>query len=79
MASNPWFKVTPVGLDITRKTPPPFEQWESEVQVSEYRRKSEPWWRGDLYLKGEEWYGENRATSVFDPLTMNGRASQPAT
>ena len=71
MAGNAWFKVTPVGLNITRKSKPPFEQWETEVVGSELRRKSEPWWRGDLYLKGSEWYGEDRASSVFDPLTMD--------
>ena len=76
MADSAWFKVTAVGLDITRKTKPPFEQWESEVVIAELRRKSEPWWRGDLYLKGEEWYGENKATSIFDPLTMDVKTWQ---
>ena len=76
MAGSAWFKVTAVGLNITRKTKPPFEQWETEVVGSELRRKSEPWWRGDLYLKGEEWYGEDRATSVFDPLTMDVKTWQ---
>ena len=76
MSDSAWFKVTAVGLDITRKTKPPFEQWESEVVIAELRRKSEPWWRGDLYLKGEEWYGENKATSIFDPLTMDVKTWQ---
>jgi len=76
MAGSAWFKVTSVGLNITRKTKPPFEQWESEVVISELRRKSEPWWRGDLYLRGEEWYGEDKATSIFDPLTMDVKTWQ---
>lgn len=76
MAASTWFKPTAVGLNITRKTKPPFEQWESEVVVAELRRKNEPWWRGDLYLKGEEWYGEDQATSVFDPLTMDVKTWQ---
>jgi len=63
-----WIHYLVIGLEIERKTAPPFEQWEGEIRVTETMRFSAPWHRGDLYLKGEEWYGEDRATSVFDPM-----------
>ena len=71
MAGAAWFQPTAIGLNITRKTKPPFEQWETEILGAELRRKAEPWLRGDLYLQGEEWYGEDQATSIFDNLTMD--------
>jgi hypothetical protein len=62
-----WIKYHITHLEFTRKTKPPFEQWENEIIGSETRRKSDPWWRGDLYNQGSVWYGENMASSIFDP------------
>lgn len=75
MAGNAWFKVTPVGLDITRKTPAPFKQWETEMLGAEMRRRSAPCIRGDLFNLGVDWYGEDRASSVIDPAWGVGALS----
>jgi len=62
-----WIKYHLTHLEFTRKTKPPFEQWEKEIVGSETRRRSDSWWRGDLYNQGVIWYGENMTSSIFDP------------
>lgn len=67
----PWAKYEPRELRIKRKTPPNFEQWASLMFTFNTMAQSSPFWRGDLYLKGEEWFGEDRATSIFEPGPWN--------
>lgn len=67
----PWAKYEGRELQIKRKNKPPFEQWESLMVAFNQMAQSSPFWRGDLYLKGEEWYGEDQATSIFDDQDWN--------
>jgi len=62
-----WIKYHFTHLEFTNSSKPPFEQWKDEVVGSETRRRSDPWWRGDLYNQGVAWYGEDVASSIFDP------------
>lgn len=71
-----WMKFKPRELAITRTTKPPKEQWIDAVGGLEQSAQSGPFWRGDLYNKGVEWYGEDFASSIFDPLTMNVKTWQ---
>ena len=68
------FKVR--GLEIKRETKPPFEQWEEAINGFDQSLQSSPFWRGDLFLKGTEWYGDTKATSIFDPLITNVKTWQ---
>lgn len=71
-----WAKYEKRALKITRKTAPPFEQWESLMVSLNQMQESGGFWRGDLYLAGEEWYGENKATSIFDPTIWSVKTFQ---
>ncbi len=62
----PWLKVRQAGLKFVGA--PPFEEWRDAMITVNHMGHDLPWWRGDLYLAGEKWYGEDRATSIFDPL-----------
>ena len=66
-----WLKFGFRELDITRKTKPPLEQWEDAIAGMDQQMDSAPFWRGDLFNQGCEWYGDTAATSVFDPLKSN--------
>lgn len=63
----PWLKYRTRQLEITRKTPPPIEDWTSEMMTAEGRRGEDPFWRADLLLAGTFWYGEDKALAIFDP------------
>jgi len=62
-----WIDYQDRSLNITRKTKPKFEEWASLMATFNQMAESSPFWRGDLYLKGEEWYGVDVATSIFEP------------
>jgi len=63
-----WAKYRTRELEITRKTPPNFGDWEEEMMVAEGRRGEDPFWRADLLLAGVVWYGEDKALGIFDPV-----------
>lgn len=61
-----WLKLTPRSLRSTRKTAPPFEEWEQVVLGMDVEMESSAFWRGDVMLLGRIWYGEDQATAVID-------------
>ena len=61
----PWVNYKLRELEITRKTKPPFEQWQELVAGMDVQIEASPFWRGDAYNAGEEWYGAEKATSVL--------------
>lgn len=71
-----WMIFKPRELEIKRKTSPPFEQWTESIGGFDQQLQSAPFWRGDLFNKGLEWYGDAKATSIFDPLTTNVKTWQ---
>lgn len=66
-----WMTFKSRGLEIKRKTKPPFEQWEEAIGGFDQSMQSSPFWRGDLFNKGMEWYGDTKSTSIFDPSLTN--------
>lgn len=71
-----WMKFKSRELEIKRQTKPPFEQWEEAIGGFDQSMQSSPFWRGDLFNKGTEWYGDTKATSIFDPLITNVKTWQ---
>ena len=71
-----WMTFKARELVIDRNTPPPKEQWTEAIGGFDQNLQSSPFWRGDLYLQGVDWYGENFASSVFDPLKSNVKTWQ---
>ncbi len=71
-----WVKYEERALIITRKTAPPFNQWAETMAAFNKLHESGGFYRGDLYLAGEQWYGENKATSIFEPTTWSVKTFQ---
>lgn len=65
----PWANYKLRSLEITRTTKPPFDQWEDLVAGMDVQIEASPFWRGDAYNIGESWYGADKATSIFDPVS----------
>ena len=66
-----WLKFQPLGIEPTpaaEKKPPTPEAWAEIMERMNDMTLSIPWWRVDLYLLGEAWFGEDFATAVFDPV-----------
>jgi hypothetical protein len=62
-----WVSYKERAVEIKRKTAPPFDEWEAVMASLNLLFESGGFHRGDLYLKGLEWYGEDRASSIFEP------------
>lgn len=72
MTKDPaWAKYENRELVITRKTAPKFENWAAEMGALNKLHEVGGFYRGDLYLAGEQWFGESKATSIFDPQKWN--------
>ena len=71
-----WMTFKARELVIDRRSPPPKEQWVEAIGGFDQSLDSSAFWRGDLYLKGVEWYGDDFASSVFDPLTSSVKTWQ---
>lgn len=61
-----WIEYTPRSLLFTRKTAPPFDEWERVVLGMDVQIDSDAFWRADVMIIGAIWYGEDRATAVID-------------
>jgi len=66
-----WVNYKDRSLEITRKTAPKFEEWALLMATFNTMNESGSFWRGDLYNLGEEWYGEDMASSIFDDEKWN--------
>ncbi|GAH16322.1 unnamed protein product, partial [marine sediment metagenome] len=53
-----------------------FDEWKSLMFTLNAMNESGGFWRGDLYLAGEQWFGENQASSIFDPTNWNVKTWQ---
>ena len=62
-----WIKYNDRSLEVTIKKPPAFDEWEAAMAALNTFHESGGFYRGDLYIAGENWYGEDKATSIFDP------------
>lgn len=71
-----WIKYKNRSLEFTRKKAPPFEEWEASMAALNLLYDSGGFYRGDLYIAGESWFGETKASSVFDPLTWQVKTWQ---
>jgi len=78
MSDPSWVKYNKRALIVTRKTAPPFEEWVSVMETMNQVGQSHTFWLGDLYLVGEQFYGEERATSIMDSTDWNLKTLQNA-
>lgn len=64
-----WAKYHKRSLEITRKTAPPFGEFEKMVLGMDQEIESSPFWRGDLYNQGLTWYKDDQVHQLFGPRT----------
>lgn len=64
--TSEWIDYGEKSLAFRRKTAPDFEDWATVMASMDRIGRSIGFWRGDLYIQGELWYGEANATAIFD-------------
>ncbi len=60
-----WISYCDRSLEFARD--PTTEEWQSEMLALNAMEDSGGFWRGDLYLKGEDVFGEEFASSILEP------------
>ncbi len=71
MPNVKWMKFKVRSLEITTKTKPSEKQWIEAIGGMDQQMQSAPFWRGDLFNIGVEWFGDDFATSIFDHTKTN--------
>ena len=64
-----WVEYKPRELKITRKRAPKFDDFMALVLGMDQEIESSPFWRGDLYNKGLDWFDEELVDQLFGPET----------